>query len=471
MQLAEKKQSFLEKGKDIQKKVEYNQFLKRLISAYSSPFIEPLYDYSELITSRKEQAILELDDRFTSDRLALIGKLIPLLPEEEKLKSFEKFCKKNHSDSSELEQRLFKIFRLLSENLYPDSKDWVHSILYKLTEEEVRAASSKDSTQQLTDILEIVLDQVIDKSIIPRMFELDHIDDIINIIKSRYAGNLDKHWDRSNLILNVLKVATTGDTTISDDELIKIIQKQLGENHKYKPKYGNAHPDIKKVIPDLFDELVSIKAKDNLSRFLQINKEYSFRQRQYHKAKSKGNPWGLPLIAGLEEDHHLMLRSLIKLKNQGKLTKDDEVLVVGPRYVDELAFFRKHLGFAKTTGLDLFDDEDEGIVAGDMHATNFADGQFGLIFCAGTLAYAYDIRKVLKEFTRILKRPGFLCLMDAGDRVNGVDPLGRSDPMGLEALLSCLYERQIIVHAQDRGRTPLPSMFKWWPCVVMEVLD
>ncbi len=240
MQLAEKKQSFLEKGKYIQKKVEYNQFLKRLISAYSSPFIEPLYDYSELITSRKEQAILKLDDRFKSDRLALIKKLISMLPEEEKLHSFEKFCTKNHSDSSELEQKLFKIFRLLSENLYPDSKDWVHSILHKLTEEEVQTVRSKDAKQQLTDILEIVLDQVIDKSIIPRMFELDHIDDIINIIKSRYAGNFDKHWDRSNLIINVLKIATTCDTTVSESELIKIIQKQLGENHKYKPKYGNA---------------------------------------------------------------------------------------------------------------------------------------------------------------------------------------------------------------------------------------
>lgn len=472
MQLAEKKQALLEKGKHFRKTVEYNQFLRRLIAAYSSPFLEPLYDYSELIASRKEKAATALDERFENDRDSIVQKLVNNLNGQKKSESFKNCCSKDIQNLSATEQVIVKTVL----HLFGASKSSAEALpaelmstLERVANDSKTATEPKEVSRKL--LAEIILDQVVEEPIIPRLFEYDHLEDIIDIVRSRYAGKIDKHWDRSDLILDALRLVTASDTTLTDRDLVSKLQSIFGTEHKYKPKYGTAHPDIKKVIPDLFDELINIKAKDNLGRFLEINKEYSFRQRQYHKEKSKGNPWGLPLIAGLEEDHHLMLRTLIKLKQKNLLTREDEVLVVGPRYVDELAFFRKHLGFPRTTGLDLFEDPEEGIVAGDMHNTKFAEEQFGLIFCAGTLAYAYDLRKVAREFTRILKRPGFLCLMDAGDRVNGVDPLGRSDPMGLEALLGCFYEHKMIVHAEDKGRTPLPSMFKWWPCAVIEITE
>lgn len=464
MQIAEKsRHALLEKGKELRKTVEHAQFLKRLIAVYSSPFIDPKYDYSELIAYEKEQAAKELEARFEEDKNQIVKNLVALFPDN----SIKPFCKKSVSGD---QKTAIQIICTLSGHPFEDIEGLSQKISGIVTQKtSSNFFGSVDAVVTKSNIVSCVLNQVIDINLVPRQFEFDYIDDIVHIIKSRYAGFEDKHLDRSDLIFQALRIASSAKEDCSNTELPKKIQEVLGAGHNYVPKTGEVHPEVKRGIPDLFDELISIKARNNLERFLEINKEYSCRQRNYHKVHSKGNPWGLPLMAGLEEDHHLMLRTLINLKRQNKLTKEDEVLVVGPRYVDELNFFRKQLGFPKTTGLDLFDDPEEGIVAGDMHATNFSDGQFGLIFCAGTLAYAYDLRKVFREFSRILKKPGFLCLMDAGDRVKGVDPLGRSDPMGLESMLNCFYEHEIVVHAQDHGRTPFPSMFKWWPCVVIEL--
>lgn len=464
MPTAEKESSLIEKGKAFQRAVEYNQFLRKIIAAYSSPFIEPKYDYTELNALRKTEAQERLDTRFLNDKKDIAAAILSSAGNPE----LSILCSKD--TLSELDQLLINVLSLLLE--IPETRKNV--IPASVKEFLVGRSSSKNENADSTDrasFAKAVLNVVIDPEIIPRQFEFDYLDDIEHIIKSRYAGYEDKHWDRSNLIFNLLNLIVDGQISNETQNLPAKLHLILGANHGFVPKTGTTHPDVKKGIPDLFDDLISVKARDNLPRFLEINKEYSVRQRTYHKVHSKGNPWGLPLMAGLEEDHHLMLRTLIKLKKAGKLTKDDEVLIVGPRYVDELTFFRKQLGFPKTVGLDLFEDKEEGIVAGDMHSTEFSNGQFGLIFCAGTLAYSYDFRKVIKEFARILKRPGFLCLMDAGERVNGVDPLGRSDPMGLESMINCFYQHKLKVHAQDKGRTPFPSSFKWWPCVVLELED
>lgn len=462
MQTAEKENSLFEKGKAFRKAVEYNQFLRRLIHAYSSPFIEPKYDYTELIAHRKLEAQENLDARFLNDKKQIASNILHLAAKTD----LSKLC--NQEKLNELDELIIGLLSILVENPVTQKKE-LPSLLDSFLADAPGQNMGDSPTLARESLAKAILNVVIDQTIIPRQFEFDYLDDIVHITKSRYAGYEDKHWDRSDLIFSLLNLITDHKASNSTENLGVKLHSLLGENHGYVPKTGTTHPDVKKGIPDLFDELISIKARENLPRFLEINKEYSVRQRKYHKVHSKGNPWGLPLMAGLEEDHHLMLRTLLKLKQMGKLTKDDEVLIVGPRYVDELTFFRKQLGFPKTIGLDLFDDSEEGIVAGDMHSTSFSDGQFGLIFCAGTLAYSYDFRKVIKEFTRILKRPGFLCLMDAGERVNGVDPLGRSDPMGLESMINCFYQHKMIVHAQDKGRTPFPSSFKWWPCVVLEL--
>ncbi len=98
MQIAEKsRQALMERGKAFRKTVEYNQFLRRLIAAYSSPSIEPKYDYSELIAYQKEQAIKKLDDRFENDRKDIITKIISLLPNN----SLKELCSKKSPDEAQ----------------------------------------------------------------------------------------------------------------------------------------------------------------------------------------------------------------------------------------------------------------------------------------------------------------------------------------------------------------------------------
>jgi SAM-dependent methyltransferase len=164
------------------------------------------------------------------------------------------------------------------------------------------------------------------------------------------------------------------------------------------------------------------------------------------------------------------LRALCELRRSGRLTADDEVLVVGSRYADELGFFRKHLGLPRTIGLDLFDDPAGGIVGGDMHDMSFAKGRFSLIYCAGTLCYSYNMRRAIAEFARVLRRPGFMILSDSADRSGGVDPLGRSDSGGIEGFVGFFHEYPYRIIGQDPGRSCTPAAVTRWPCLAIELL-
>lgn len=459
----------------------FDRYIKQLVSIYTSPYLKPKYDYTEYLAAREKQAIDALDKRFASDRLIILRALLSAFAPEhghgqtkELPGAFKDYCS-GGIPQTPLHESVVSAISMLCEHPLNQTNSLPLRVQAILSAD-VETITSKPSkygaagylpASQQAALVCAILDQVIEEILVPRMFEYDHLDDLVAIVESRYAGPIEKHKQRSAAVLGAIKCLAACDQSANAKQLAGKLRNLLGDNHPYQPKRGPAHQDIKKIVPELYDELVSIKASENLERFKEINREYSYRQRLIHQ--EKGNPWGQPLLAGLEQDHHLMLRTLLSLRKQGKLTADDQVLVVGPRYVDELDFFRKYLGMPKTIGLDLFENAKDGIVAGDMHATDFKTGQFGLIYCTGTLNYAYDLRKVGEEFARILKRPGFLCLMDAGNRVFGVDPLGRSDPMSVDALLSCFYQHKTIVHARDNGRTPLPSMFHGWPCMIVEL--
>src|SRR5262249_21694942 len=138
-----------------------------------------------------------------------------------------------------------------------------------------------------------------------------------------------------------------------------------GDRHPYVPRRCPVNPAVGGRIPDLYDEFIALRGHDNPERFLEINREYSRRQRV---EQGRWGPRGLSLLHGYERDHHPMLRTLVGLVRDGALRPSDQVLVVGPRHYDEILFFRKHLGLPRTVGLDLFTSARDGIVGGDMHA-------------------------------------------------------------------------------------------------------
>ncbi len=482
------KLGLLEKKQQKQPALDFNNYIKQLISVYTNPLSRSRYDYSELIEIQKQKAATQLNERFQSDRVIILRLILaallpdwdmntPIVPDSIIEQSLQVLSYEQTSEQEIDRTTLINAIECLCECNPGEKYDKLSDRIGSILAEPVSIVFSKTSkhhnieynaSSKKAKLLMLILDQLIEDGRIPRFLELDHLDDIVPIVESRYAGPKEKYWTRSSAMLATLSALSTGNPALPKQELPNALQVALGKNHPYIPKRGAAHENVRKMIPDLFDEFISLRAKNNPDRFLEINKEYSYRQRLI--AGAKDNPWGIPLLGGFEQDHHLMLRTLLELRNNGALSQNDEVLVVGPRYPDELIFFRKHIDLPHTIGLDLFEDKENGIEARDMHNTGFASGRFGLIYCAGTLNYAYNIRQVIEEFARILKRPGYLILTDNGDRVNGVDPLGRSDPANADTLIGLFYKHQTVVLAQDNGKTPFPSMFNCWPCVALEIL-
>ncbi|MEA2499710.1 MAG: hypothetical protein QOH26_2115, partial [Actinomycetota bacterium] len=141
----------------------------------------------------------------------------------------------------------------------------------------------------------------------------------------------------------------------------------------------------------------------------------------------------------------------------------------GPRHIDEIHFFRKHLGLPRTIGLDLFGSSDGSIISGDMHDMPFDRGRFKMIFCAGTLSYGYYSRKVIEEMARVAERPGYVFLMDAANRRAGPDALGRSDDINVDVLTGLFYRHPYNVLSRDRGRSLDPQRYAEEPCLALEL--
>jgi len=240
----------------------------------------------------------------------------------------------------------------------------------------------------------------------------------------------------------------------------------LGERQSYVPARGNIKENVHRVIPDMAQEFIELKAENDPRRFLEINREYSRRQAT---AQGLWDNRQLSLLRGYERDHHLMIRKLVELVEQGDLTRTDEVLLIGPRHVDEVDFFRKALGLPRTIGLDLFKYGRNEILAGDMHDMPFEAGRFKLVYCAGTLSYSYNARKLIDEIARVLTRPGYVFLIDAAGRNAGPDALGRSDCMEVDTLLGMFYRYSFEVVAMDSGRTLAPENYENEPCLALKL--
>ena len=297
----------------------------------------------------------------------------------------------------------------------------------------------------------------------PRFYDYDYLDDIVGIVGGRYCSDEGCDAAASGEILDAL-CRLSGAT--SRDALPGALRRLLGNEPLCAPPRADVTAHMRKVIPDLADEFIALKAETNVERFLDINREYSRRQ-----AHGLG-VWDirdLSLLRGYERDHHLLLRTLVALLDAGKITADDEALLVGPRHIDEVVFFRRTLGLRKTLGLDLFPHGRDEIIAGDMHRMAFEDGRFKLVFCAGTLSYAYNVRRVIEEMARVTSRPGYVFLIDAGGRHEGPSALGRSDIPSVEAMIGLFHRHKFQVLARDQGRTLAPHLYENEPCLALRL--
>ena len=466
-------------------------YYRLLIKIYSSPFARPAESYAAFEQRETDLRARKVAERFQADRDAVLKVAIALVANPT-------------LSAPDLADR----FRELLAARYPQGPDassglllagTIWSALCALT----RTVASADRAAGLADriaaiaveplgsagesriaplagaeatasfaadrraLIRAILDRVVDPALAPRFFDYDHIDNIVSVVGTRYCGDSGCDFTAVRAVLDALCIlAEPQQNGLEWRALPGALRRALGENHGYVPVRGDVSRHVRQVIPDMADEFMTLKAENDVERFLEINREYSRRQ-----AVSQGL-WDnreLSLLRGYERDHQLLLRRLVQLIADGELTREDEVLLIGPRHIDEVVFFRKSLGLPRTIGLDLFKYGRDEILAGDMHRMPFESNRFKLVYCAGTLSYAYDVRRVIEEMARVARRPAYLFLVDAAGRKAGPDALGRSDVIGIDTLVGMFHRHAFQVLARDPGRSLAPDMYENEPCLALRL--
>lgn len=101
-------------------------------------------------------------------------------------------------------------------------------------------------------------------------------------------------------------------------------------------------------------------------------------------------------------------------------------LSIGPRWVSEIEFFRQVVGLQNHIGLDLFSDNPDLVVTGDMHAMPFPQDHFQFAFLKNVVDKSYDIRRLVAELFRVL-RPSGVVVVDQICGYGHTNPLTRTD--------------------------------------------
>jgi len=133
---------------------------------------------------------------------------------------------------------------------------------------------------------------------------------------------------------------------------------------------------------------------------------------------------------------HLKLKSWLVM---GRLSRDRPSLSVGPRWVTEIEFFREVVGLRQHIGLDLFSDDSDLVIKGDMHQIPFDNNHFQFVFLKNVVDKSYDVRKLVRELIRVV-RPGGIVVVDQVCGYGSTTPLTRTD-IQKAANLARIFER------------------------------
>lgn len=98
-------------------------------------------------------------------------------------------------------------------------------------------------------------------------------------------------------------------------------------------------------------------------------------------------------------------RNLALIREYATVGRQATILSIGSRNESELATFGQW-GYARVTYIDLF-PWSPGIQRIDMHAMNFPDSAFDLVYGSHVFEHALDIGRVVAEVARVV-RPGGL---------------------------------------------------------------
>ena len=445
--------SFRKKIRDSLTKYREIKYPKTIVKTYLNEQSDPKESFSSFFDFEAQQSINISEKLYESD-IKFLGRMISKC-----------ITSKSSDDCSEqhIETWVFKPKEAIEElQKGINALGYDHNFLQISLE----SPNPSDKLESFEDALWKFFDRLINyQNFAPRFYELDFMDDIENIILSRYCNGKKESLSKGQLIIDVLKIFfACSEKPISD--LQKRTKQYLNSGYSWAPLRGGATSYVKDVIPDLFEEFCSCHGSKTPERFLEINKEYSIRQRNEIGATDSRQ---LSLFRQYERDHLVLLRSLLRLIRLGKITTKDSVLIIGPRHDDEIIFFREILGLKNTIGLDLFGNESGSIIAGDMHRMPFQDKKFKFVFMCNTLTYAYNAREVISEISRVVCLDGYAMIIDSGSRVRGPDPLGRSDVVNVDTLIRCFYKRDYTVIVADKGRSLAPENYTEQPCCLIQL--
>lgn len=122
------------------------------------------------------------------------------------------------------------------------------------------------------------------------------------------------------------------------------------------------------------------------------------------------------------------------------LSRDKPTLSIGPRWITEIRFFREVVGLNMHIGLDLFSDNHDLVIAGDMHQMPFENDHFNFIFLKNVVDKSYNVRRLVKEVIRIIEPGGIVAI----DQICGYckcNPLTRTDIQRAKNLLRLFQAR------------------------------
>jgi len=451
-------------GWQTKKSLYYDGYLRDLLAVYRSPFFAEEEKFADSIKAGHIENQKVVFERFAQDQQKIAASTLYhlglLKPANDQIydvtdSNVLSRLKERYAGNAKQAQHMLAVLDCLilpqKEQLLKTHFDFKDVIVAR--DVQTRSLAEKQISGFERDrimIMGIILDTVIKKDLVPRFYDYDYLDEIEIIAESVYTLYQEAGSIRGQRFLQALNLLTDNDH-VSGQKLGQKIKHFLGLQHPYIPLRMATEPGLKNANPAVYDVLSGLKAEDNMQKFLDANTKYSGDQL---KKQGKTDSRQLSLLRGYEKNHHVLLRTIIKLMQEGKLTKNDEVLIIGPRYVNEILFFREHLGLPKTIGLDLC--ANDYIVVGDMHAMPFENNRFKLVYVCNTLCYSYYVRKVADEISRVLKRTGYACIVDHGTYVEGASMIGRSDVMNADALVGLFYKQTFNVLAQDNG-VPLAS--------------
>jgi SAM-dependent methyltransferase len=450
------------------------RYYRRLVSLYRDPEALLVESYDAFEQHERDAGDARIVVRFGTDQRAILAAALDRFgvacegPHETGLGARLERAMKERGVAPAEAERIYAFLRAITGAPETEGLAALGARIASQLGRSAAGAAASSAGDDRTALLRAILDRVVEEAIVPKFYDCDHVEDIRGIVAGRYCGARGPHREFAARIERALLalVAPAGATAGSAAELPAALRGALGPAHGYVPRRGDVTRHVRDTIPELAEEFIALKAERNPQRFLEINREYSRRQAT---AQGLWDNRQLSLLRGYERNHHALLRALVELVSTGELRPDDEVLLVGPRHIDEVAFFRQHLGLPRTVGLDLFPYGKDEILAGDMHDMPFASGRFSLVYCAGTLSYAYNARTVLEEMARVLRRPGFVFLVDAAGRHAGPDALGRSDVVDAETLVGMFYPRAFDVLVKDAGRSLAPDLYANEPCLALRL--